>query len=339
MEHALVIDASSDVVVSSVTFEHAAWDQVNSNGNGYVPVQAGFYPFWSHQSPIKSMVHINASTNVRLENCTVRHGGGSGVWVAGGSHHVAIEGTAVADMSGGGIYLGDVHVWEPDTPVEQQDRGLQVHRTAVAQVGVEYWGGVGIFGGYLADSVLSSSTVTNASYSAVSLGWGWSSHATTGTWARNNTVTRCHLDRFLGTTVDGGGVYHLGPTPGTSITRNLFTRQMQTGDGHGGALYLDDGSAWTSWTSNVVANLTQPQGTRWLFAWTDRDIGDVAEGNWVDNPVYEVLWRVSNGTLANNTVVDRGKGEQWPAEAMEVIQEAGAPAEVLARAHASVFGF
>jgi len=226
-------------------------------------------------------VLVNASSSVRFSDCTIAHTGGAGLRVKGGSHDVIWDRGAIADTSGGGVYLGDVVNWQPSTPIEEQDVGLALTNSAIVETGVEYWGGVGAFVGYASSTRIEGCTITNQSYSAVSLGWGWSTHASTGTVSRNNEVVACHLDRYLGNVVDGGGVYHLGPSPGTSATRNLFTRQVQSGGGHGGALYMDDGTANVTYSSNVIANLTDPK-SYWIFAWTPRDTFDAVVSNWRD---------------------------------------------------------
>lgn len=72
----------------------------------------------------------------------------------------------------------------------------------------------------------------NASYSSFTIGWGWGREASRrgGNTIRANRV----LGSQLGRCCDGGGIYTLGPQPGSAITGNYIAQGSAASGPHAG---------------------------------------------------------------------------------------------------------
>eukprot|EP00966_Prymnesium_polylepis_P160554 3711644-Prymnesium_polylepis.1 len=104
----------------------------------------------------------------------------------------------------------------------------------------------------------------------------------------------------------------LGPQNGSVVERNWVYDQYTPSSG---ALYPDEGSAYSVWDSNVVSGI---RGSKWLHLWTS-SIHDVTiSNNFADTPVY--LNRGTRCPMVNNTVFPPGAP---PAAARAIIDAAG----------------
>ena len=95
---------------------------------------------------------------------------------------------------------------------------MLVEDCTVANIPVEYTGATGLFAGYVSGLTVQHNLFANQSYSAMTIGWGW---GRTGSGRGNNTIRANRIERP--TTVrccDGGGIYTLGPQPGSTVSRN-----------------------------------------------------------------------------------------------------------------------
>eukprot|EP00037_Helgoeca_nana_P009357 m.82036 g.82036 ORF g.82036 m.82036 type:complete len:107 (+) comp19528_c1_seq1:1734-2054(+) len=77
---------------------------------------------------------------------------------------------------------------------------------------------------------------------------------------------------------DGGGIYMLGPQNNSDIHHNWVYRQHTPSSG---ALYPDEGSAYSTWHDNVVTDIGSSQ---WLHLWTASIHNVTVENNYV--PTY-----------------------------------------------------
>ena len=91
----------------------------------------------------------------------------------------------------------------------------------------------------------------------------------------------------------------LGPQNGSVIERNhLFDQHTPSS----GALYPDEGSAYSTWRHNVVTNL---RGSKWLHLWTGSIHNVSLIENFADTGRY--LNHGTNCPMTNNTVFPPGK--------------------------------
>eukprot|EP01047_Picozoa_sp_COSAG01_P039571 COSAG01_NODE_3278_length_6314_cov_2.240386_1_plen_851_part_00 len=209
-------------------------------------------------------VIVSNGRNVAFVNCTFQHLGAYATSALNGSQNISWKGCTFRDVSAGAVALGDVNTWDETDPA-QWDKDLLVEDCEITNTGVEYTGAAAVFGAYVASTTIQHNHIANTTYSGISMGWGWGHEA-----ARrgDNHIIANRIERVLrsGRCCDGGGVYTLGPQPGSSVQGNyLFHAKIEHPGygpfGHGGsALYHDEGSGgfldqenvidgpWDSWT-------------------------------------------------------------------------------------------
>merc|ERR1712039_50712 len=98
---------------------------------------------------------------------------------------------------------------------------------------------------------------------------------------------------------DGGGIYMLGPQNGSLIHDNWVFNQHTASSG---ALYPDEGSAYSHWYNNVVSDIGSSE---WLHLWTHSIHNVTVENNYADTSKY--LNHGTNCPMINNTIFTPGK--------------------------------
>ena len=156
--------------------------------------------------------------------------------IDGDSEDVSVVGNVFRDISSTAIQVGDVSGHDDESRVA---RRVTVADNQIAQTATEYLDAVGIFVGYAIGATITHNVLSDLPYTAISVGWGWD--LTPRSAARDNDVSYNRITNFMHTLSDGGGVYTLGPQPGSRIHHNYLERQTGT---VGGALYLDEGTAF-----------------------------------------------------------------------------------------------
>jgi len=319
----LEVSGASGLSFANLSFEHATWLRPGES-DGFVEQQTGCCTvgtnysfnsdcnadaFWSLKS--SGNVVVRASQGISFEQCEFARLGGFGLDMTNASGCV-VDGCYFHDISGSAVQIGQF-VNPLGAP---NDRDNVVRNSIVRGVGVEYSGSAGLNVGYTVGTLLEHNDVSELSYTPISVGWGWSRHECAAcTNAANNTVrfNRCHA--YKQSLNDGGGIYMLGPQNGSLVHGNWVYDQ---GTPSTGALYPDEGSAYSTWSGNVVSDIGSSE---WLHLWTS-SIHDVSvRDNWADTSTY--LNRGTNCPMTNNRVFPK----QHPTAAAKAIMNfAGVPA-------------
>jgi hypothetical protein len=191
-------------------------------------------------------VALSGARDIAFEDCSFTHLGAFGASASGGSQRVAWRGCAFADTSGGALMLGDTATYnETDSSVWDQDLSVS---DSTMQGAVEFSGATTIVVGYVDRARIEHNYLYNASYSAMTIGWGWGRTAARhgGNVIAGNRVAGAQTQRCC----DGGGIYTLGPQPGSALTANYVAQAW--GPAAGNAIYHDNGSGGFSDTYNVI---------------------------------------------------------------------------------------
>lgn len=172
-----------------------------------------------------------------------------------GSKNNTVSGSVFTDISGTAVRIGDIDT--PSAARDEQDSGTTVTNNYIHAVAVEFHGGVGIFAGYVANTLISHNELFNLPYTAISVGWGWGVNS----YAENNQISYNHIHHHMQMLVDGGAIYTLSAQGledgGSSAVHHNYIHDQAN---NFGALYFDEGSAYINTYSNVVA--TSPY---WVF--------------------------------------------------------------------------
>ena len=185
---------------------------------------------------------------------------------------------------------------------------------------------------YVAGLNVSHNTITNSSYSGMTVGWGWGRE---GSARGNNHVVANRIESVqTKRCCDGGGIYTLGPQPGSTLHRNYLLHHESLGGGN--AIYHDNGSGGFTDTENVIdggwGSFLAVNGPLGPFGpgktcpgpgppvGTAADCGIVNSGNWLRTNAH------GKGSSGNVSVHDNIKVDthgDLPAAAAQVVKEAG----------------
>ena len=317
------VTGAHDIRFSGMRFEHATWTRPGE-ADGYVEQQTGCCAvgtnplngdcnsdrYWSVKSP--GNVAVVDSSNISFVGVEFTRLGGVALDFTR-TKGCQVQGCYVHDVSGSGIQIGSFAPNDEDYADGSLDVDNTVRDTIVTQAAVEYSGAAGINVGYTRGTLLEHNDVSNLTYVGITAGWGWSRHecwnCTNAGWT---TIRGNNVHDYKKALNDGGGIYMLGPQNGSVIHHNWVHNQ---GTASSGALYPDEGSAYSTWFSNVV---TQIGKSEWLHLWTQSIHNVTVRDNFADTNVF-----LNHGTdcpMINNTIFQPG---QTPAAAKAIMDQAG----------------
>ena len=301
-------DPVQNIEFRGLTFAYATWLQPNGN-EGYAEIQAG----WMRVGEGKGVmapgnVVFHRARNIHLGGNTFCHLGAQGVVFDQGTRDNVMYGNVFTDISGTAVRIGNIDAPRADEP--DQDRGNIVSNNYIHDVAVEYRGGIGLMGAYVADTIFTHNEIANLPYTAVSLGWGWGSRS----YAQNNVISYNNVHHYMRVLSDGGGLYILSDQAASDgsgrslVYGNYFHDQVNDF----GAFYCDDGTGYVDLYDNVFASVP-----RWLFIWNPSIHDVTVRDNYSDTYAYRNL-----GT--NTTMTGNQQGlASWPPAALAIIDRAG----------------
>jgi hypothetical protein len=304
---------------SGFTFEHATWLRPGQH-DGYVEQQTGACTignfsqnnncnvdyYWSVKTP--GNVQVVDAEGVTFKHCEFTRLGATAVDFTR-APRARVAGCLIHDVSGSGVQIGQFQ----DPLAAHLDVGAVVSDTIVNKAGAEYSGAAGINVGYTQNLTLMHNDVSNLTYVPITVGWGWSRHECYNcTNAGSNMIAWNRVHDYKQMLNDGGGIYMLGPQNHSLILENYVFDQ---GTPSSGALYPDEGSAYSTWRRNVVAGIG---ASEWLHLWNPSIHNVTVEGNFADTPTYEN--HGTNCPMVGNTVYAPGKA---PAEAVAIMHASG----------------
>lgn len=194
-------------------------------------------------------IQVDHARGFVLSGCHIAATGGYGVWLREGVRDSSVTRCTLQDLGAGGVKIG-LPAQQPGTPTGTGHNTVSHNR--ITQTGQQFPGAVGVWVGQSFDNEISHNSITDTTYSAISVGWQWGYGAATS--GRNRIVGNALLRIGQGAMADMGGIYTLGPAPGTVIADNLI-REVRGYHEHGAGawgIYNDEGSSELLVENNVV---------------------------------------------------------------------------------------
>jgi hypothetical protein len=353
-----------DLSFENLAFQHATWMAPSADGYGFVDVQGGYTlhckegdscskgsgegPGEARETP--AALQFTAAKNITISKCSFAHIGSNAVAFSHGSHENTVRHCHFHDISASAVAIGT-----RDNPTNKtKDPSLQELNNAVSDctvthAAVEYRGHPALLVGFSRGTTLEHNELSMLPYSAISLGWGWSSYPYT--YGGLNKINFNHIHDHMRVLGDGGSIYTLGaqgnlpfemPAKYKNITV-ILPPSTQIGnwihdggthetalldhDGLGegchcpGGLYSDEGTTNFNLTRNVVQKVEiWLQGCRPGCPW----IGP----NWQNHNWYDTAsQRTINVEARCPLIGDVEVNGSMPAEAVAVMKAAGPRAE------------
>ena len=228
----VMIDGADGVVLRGVTFAEAdyEWPWL-----GRYDAQAA--------CDLRGLVQVRGSRGGVMEDCRVTNCGGYGVDLGAGAEGWVVRRCLIEECGAGGIRIGE-------TGGGARCGGHRVEDCRVLRYGRIHPAGVGMIVFQSDGNVLVHNEIAEGFYSGFSVGWTWGYQDSP---CHHNEIAWNHVhDIGYGVLSDMGGIYTLGPQPGTTVHHNYF-HDITCRHYGGWGLYTDEGSTGIVMEKNVVA--------------------------------------------------------------------------------------
>lgn len=265
-----------DVSIEGLTFKHTTW--MRPTTDGHVPLQAGMYmlegyklrpqtirPDRNHKLDNQgwlgrpaAAVSVSGAEDIHFRSCQFHQLGSSGLDYVYGTLRGSIEGCSFTEIAGNGIVAGSFSpaALETHLPYNPYDRreicsDLLIVNNTLHDIATEDWGCVAIGCGYVAGTIIAHNDISEVSYSAISLGWGWTQSVNA---MHGNEVYRNRISHYAKHMYDCAGIYTLGAQPKTYVLENcvsdIYHPVYAHDPNHWFYLYCDEGSSFITVQDN-----------------------------------------------------------------------------------------
>jgi hypothetical protein len=219
----------------------------------------------------RAAIECENSDRIDFTGDIFNHMGAVALSLGNDSNHSKVVGNVFYDIGSSAINIGDpknVYIGDGDFPpgIEGVPSGDVVQNNYMKELAVESLQAPAASIFYTKNFDFSHNEISDAPYTGISLGWGWTSYtriAKPDSYSRSSADNKIDYNRIsnvMREMHDGAGIYILGEQPDSEIVGNYFG--IIGGFSEGTAIYLDQGSRFLTITNNYSEN---PNG--WFFVW------------------------------------------------------------------------
>jgi hypothetical protein len=286
---------AQDITFSGITFSYATW--MRPSLQGHAPLQAGMYMIEAYKLRPKmerpngdhkldnqgwvgrpaAAVSVKCSDKVVFSECKFEHLASTGLDYGDYTHDGMVSRCTFSDIGGSGILAGSFgpEVFEAHLPYNVSDNrqtcsGLIIADNTITDVTNEDWGCVGIGAGYVKNISILYNTISEVSYTGISMGWGWNQQPCV---MSNNLIKGNLIYHYAKHMYDVAGIYTLSAQPHSvieeNVVRDIYHPTYVHDPNHWFYLYTDEGSSYitlrNNWTPSdkYLKNANGP-GNTWI---------------------------------------------------------------------------
>jgi hypothetical protein len=278
------VEGAHDIEWHNLSFTHAGWGAPTTTGivERYGGVLFKIPQIGPQQlDPSPAAVMVANSTDVSFARCSFTHLGAWGLRLFNGTQRASVSRCTFADLSGGGICVGNVDDSGEVQP-ERQMAEVTIEDNTLTDIGVEYPGAGAIHTFCTRRSSISHNLIRGVGYSGLSYNWPLPQGPTFGPphdgstkigYTRDNIISANDVSQYMRYMWDGGGIHTVGRSLNTTVSRNFF-HDVASGGACGNApchslasqstIYIDNWAAGLTINENVVVNTSHTE-YGWLF--------------------------------------------------------------------------
>jgi hypothetical protein len=259
-------DQAAYLWFQGITFAHSTF--MRPSQSGFCDAQAGQYNLTATSDNKQTIgrppagVSVMNANHVRFERNIFTQMGATGLDLVSGTHDDMIVGNVVTEIAGNGISIGkfstsdttEYHI--PYNPTDKNEicTNDTIKDNYIHHVTTEFQGGTGIAAGYPRQVDIEHNEVAYTNYTAISVGYGWTS--STNAMA-SNKINNNDIHHTVQVLADGAGIYTLSNQQPSSQMQYNYLHDYQTStwaDYGSQGIYLDEQTSGYTIAHNAMVN-------------------------------------------------------------------------------------
>ena len=236
-----------------LVFAYSNWVGPDST-TGYVGEQNG-YTWVTVSTAIQTLdaaLVINGSTNISFNGDQLSHLGSRVFLIEDGSSNVSIINNRFDDNAAGAVQIGTIGTCPAGCPSFVRENDVLFANNIIATGNdFDYLDTGAIFAPAMSNSTIANNEIDSIPWGPVTLGWGWGAtpYCSNNTVNNNSINNPCIGPPRLGW--DCGSIYSLGAhSSASTYATGLFVTGNYSQGSVDASLYLDEGTAWSTWENN-----------------------------------------------------------------------------------------